>query len=226
MLASFLYLVAYSWRVIGDAEGRAHAVLTIVILATWALFIVDYLVRLSLAKNRAKWFRTHLGTLAIAVVPVFRLVLLLRAMTRMPGLRPTAGTKLRNQMMVYSAGAGILLIYLASLAVLEAERRSPDANIHTFWEAVWWSCVTITTTGYGDYFPVTAEGRLVSVALMFGGVALAGIITALLASWVVERAAKGHDDAEPATRGQVRQLIEKVDALHAPRADEGDEPGP
>lgn len=225
MVASFLYLAAYSWRVIGDVGGAAHTVMTLIILATWALFIVDYVVRLSLAEDRRKWFRTHLGTLAIAVIPVFRLVLLLRAMARVPGLRPSAGTKLRNQIMVYSAGAGILLIYVASLAVLEAERRSPDANIDTFWEAVWWSCVTITTTGYGDYFPVTAVGRLVSVGVMFGGVALAGIITAILASWVVERAAKGHDDAEPATRGQMRQLLAKVDALSAPRGDGSDDPG-
>ncbi len=223
MLASLLYLVAYSWRVIGDLTGPAHLVMTIIILATWALFIVDYLVRLSLAKNRSKWFRTHLGTLAIALIPVFRLVLLLQALTRVPGLRPSAGTRLRTQIMVYGAGAGILFIYIASLAVLEAERRSPDSNIHTFFEAVWWSCVTITTTGYGDYYPVTAEGRLVSVGLMFGGIALSGIITATLASWVLERVARNHDDAEPATRGQMRQLMAKVEALAAPDSGEGDE---
>ena len=78
VLASLVYLIAYSWRVIGGLEGVVHAVMTAVILATWALFIVDYVVRLSLAKDRRVWFRTHLGTLAIAVIPVFRLVLLLR----------------------------------------------------------------------------------------------------------------------------------------------------
>ncbi|MGL4255693.1 MAG: potassium channel family protein, partial [Microbacterium sp.] len=101
MVASLLYLVAYSWRVIGDLTGPAHAVMTVVILATWAVFIIDYLVRLSLARNRASWFRSHLGTLAIALIPVFRLVLLLRALTHVPGLRPSAGTRLRTQIMVY-----------------------------------------------------------------------------------------------------------------------------
>ena len=78
VLASLVYLIAYSWRVIGGLEGVAHVVVTAVILATWALFIVDYIVRLSLAKDRRVWFRTHLGTLAITLIPVFRLVLLLR----------------------------------------------------------------------------------------------------------------------------------------------------
>jgi voltage-gated potassium channel len=224
MVASLLYLVAYSWRVIGGVSGVAHVILTAVILATWALFIVDYLVRLSLARNRATWFRSHLGTLAIALIPVFRLVLLLRFLTYVPGLRPSAGTRLRSQILVYGVGAGVLLIYIASLAVLEVEREAPGGNIDTFFEAVWWSCVTITTTGYGDFYPVTAPGRLIGIAVMFSGVALAGIITAALASWVLERAARNsNDDAEPATRGQMRQLLAKVDALGPARPDAGDD---
>ncbi len=225
MVASLIYLVAYSWRVIGGATGVVHVILTAVILATWAFFIVDYLVRLSLARNRASWFRSHLGTLAIALIPVFRLVLLLRFLTFVPGLRPSAGTRLRSQILVYGVGAGVLLIYIASLAVLEVEREAPGGNIDTFFEAVWWSCVTITTTGYGDFYPVTPPGRLIGIAVMFSGVALAGIITAALASWVLERAARNNnDDAEPATRGQMRQLLAKVDALGgAGRPDAGDD---
>jgi voltage-gated potassium channel len=215
MLASLLYLVAFSWRVIGGLSDTAHLLMTAIIIATWALFIIDYVVRLSLASDRLKWFRTHLGTLAIALIPVFRLVLLLRALTRVPGMKPSAGTRLRTQIIVYGAGAGALLIYIASLAVLEVERESPDANITTFGNAVWWACVTITTTGYGDYYPVTVVGRLVGIAVMFSGIALAGIITATLASWVFERATRGRDDAEPATRAQMRHLLAQVEALSA-----------
>jgi voltage-gated potassium channel len=224
MVASFVYLAAYSWRVVGELTGTAHLIATAVILATWAVFIVDYVVRLWLARNRLAWFRSHLGTLAIALIPVFRLVLLLQALTRVPGMRPSAGTRLRTQIMVYGVGAGILLIYVSSLGVLEAERRAPDGNIETFFEAVWWACVTITTTGYGDFYPVTATGRLIGVGVMFSGIALAGIITAALASWILERAASrgSNDDAEPATRGQVRQLLAKIDALGGPRSEADD----
>ncbi len=226
MLASLAYLVAFSWRVIGGLSGTAHLLMTSIILATWAMFIIDYLVRLSLATDKVTWFRTHLGTLAIALIPVFRLVLLLRALTRVPGMKPSAGTRLRTQIMVYGAGAGALLIYVASLTVLEAERDAPEANILSFGNAIWWSCVTITTTGYGDYYPVTVVGRLVGTAVMFSGIALAGIITATLASWVMERAARGRDDAEPATRAQVRQLMAQVEALTSQRPEDPGEPGP
>jgi voltage-gated potassium channel len=215
MVAGFAYLVAYSWRVIADLEGAAWLAATAVVLVTWAIFILDYLIRLLLAKHRARWFRTHMPALAFALVPVLRLVRLLRFLTRVPGMKPTAGGFLRTQIMVYGAGASVILIYIASLAVLEAERPAPGANITTFDIALWWSVVTVTTTGYGDYVPVTTAGRWVASGLMLGGVALAGVITATLASWVLERAQRGVDDAEPATRAQVRLMMAKLDALAA-----------
>ncbi|WP_203581448.1 potassium channel family protein [Microbacterium hibisci] len=213
VVAGLAYLVAYSWRVIADLAGPARTVATIVIAVTWAMFIVDYLVRLFLAHDRRRWFRTHLPALAFALVPVLRLVRLLRVLTKVPGMKTTAGGVLRTQILVYGVGASLILIYLASLAVLEAERHASDATITTFGIAIWWSCVTVTTTGFGDYTPVTDAGRWVGVGLMFGGVALAGVITATLASWVLERAARDHDDEEPATRAQMRLLMERVDEL-------------
>jgi voltage-gated potassium channel len=225
MIASLAYLVAYSWRVIADLEGEGRLVATTVIAVTWAMFIADYLVRLWLAKNRRWWFRHNLSALTFALIPVLRLVRMLRFMTRLPGMKTTAGGVLRTQILVYGAGASVILIYLASLAVLEAERHAPDANITTFGIAIWWSCVTVTTTGYGDYVPMTDAGRWVAVGLMLGGVALAGVITATLASWVLERASREHDDQEPATRAQVRVLMEKIDALTAQNTARGADGG-
>ena len=66
-------------------------------------------------------------------------------------------------------GSGVI----AALAMLDAERESPTA--------------TITTVGYGDRYPTTTEGRLVAAALMLGGIALLGVVSASLASWFVER---------------------------------------
>lgn len=224
LAASFVYLVAYSWRVIGDLQGVAWSVTTWILAVTWAMFVIDYIVRLSLAENRGSWFRHHLGALAFALVPVLRLVQLLRVLTRVPALHGTAGAALRTKIIIYSGGVSVVLVYIASLAVLEAERDAPSATIVSFGDALWWSCVTVTTTGFGDFVPVTGSGRLIGVGLMMGGVALAGIITATLASWIVERASRNDDSAEPATRGQVRALMAKVDALARPPAATGADP--
>ena len=51
-------------------------------------------------------------------------------------------------------------------------RRARGANIENFGDAVWWAFVTITTVGYGDFYPVTVGGRFAAVLLMCGGVAV------------------------------------------------------
>jgi voltage-gated potassium channel Kch len=58
---------------------------------------------------------------------------------------------------------------------LDAERADARANIRSFDDALWWSATTITTVGYGDHYPVTAQGRLVAAGLMLGGIALLAI---------------------------------------------------
>jgi voltage-gated potassium channel len=65
---------------------------------------------------------------------------------------------------------------------LIAERHSPDANILTASDAIWWVFVSITTVGYGDRFPVTDQGRLIGVVTLTVGVGLFGVVTGFLAN--------------------------------------------
>ena len=46
--------------------------------------------------------------------------------------------------------------------------------------AMWWAVVTITTTGYGDMFPITLAGRVVAMGTMIAGLALFGILTSVV----------------------------------------------
>ena len=76
----------------------------------------------------------------------------------------------------------LLLNVFASLAMLQFE-TVPEANIKSAEDAMWWSISTMTTVGYGDRYPVTAEGRLVAVFLMAAGVGIFGTFSGLVASW-------------------------------------------
>jgi len=69
--------------------------------------------------------------------------------------------------------------------VLQFESSSPDANIVSGGDALWWGMVTITTVGYGDFFPVTLLGRLTGVFVMFAGVGIIGSLASILASILV-----------------------------------------
>jgi voltage-gated potassium channel len=212
---SIAFIVAYSWQVIADLEGPQRRVTQTIIFVTWVVFLGDYVVRLMLASPRGRWFRRHIFDLLVVILPALKPLRLLRVFTIFHVLQRTAGSALRSRIAIYGAGTAILLIWICSLAVLDAERGAPGANIEDFGDAIWWAFVTLTTVGYGDFYPVTWWGRTVAVGLMVCGVAVVGVVTATLASWVIERASQGHDDDEPSTRKQVRALSDQLTELNA-----------
>ncbi len=216
IVASLVYLIAYTWRVTGELHGEAYTVANWAMGISRSMFIVDYIVRLNLAENRWRWFRTNLASLAWSILPVLRLVLLLKIFTRMQGRKATPGDRMRIRIIVYGAGSAAILIYLSALGVLDAERYSAHANIKSFEDAIWWACVTVTTTGYGDFTPVTGAGRMIGVTLMFGGLMLLGVTTAILGSLMMEIATRHtNPNTAPATRGQVHQIYTQNRQLQA-----------
>lgn len=125
----------------------------------------------------------------------------------------TAGHSLRGKIATYTGGSAVLVIRVAALAVLNAERHAAGASITDFPKALWWAFVTVTTVGYGDLSPVTTTGRVVAVALMIGGIAVLGVVTATLASWIVSGVSAEEAEEHAATRGQVAELQDRVRRL-------------
>ena len=78
-----------------------------------------------------------------------------------------------------------MVLSTSSILVLQFESRDPAANIVTGGDALWWGVVTITTVGYGDYFPVTTLGRITGVSVMLAGVGIIGALASILASILV-----------------------------------------
>jgi voltage-gated potassium channel len=181
-------------------------------LVVWVLFVVDYLVRLAMATDRLSFVRRSWLDLVIIAVPIVRP---LRAVRGLQALRAISygGASLTRRNVVaavaitVAAGGAV-----ASLSMLDAERSNPDANIKTYGDALWWALSTMTTVGYGDRYPTTAEGRLIAAALMLAGVALLGVITASLASWFVERIGQANR-IEQETLLTIRVLRTDLDEL-------------
>jgi voltage-gated potassium channel len=92
-----------------------------------------------------------------------------------------------------------LVLASASIIVLAFEAGAPGANIKTGGEALWWGLVTLTTVGYGDFFPVTMGGRITATFVMFAGVGIIGALASILASLLV--APSKSPDREPVEEG-------------------------
>ncbi|RZS41403.1 voltage-gated potassium channel [Herbihabitans rhizosphaerae] len=208
------FLFAYGWQVLDTAKSQGvHQFLELVMWAVWALFSVDYLIRFYLSRRKGRFLWTHLFDLLIVLLPWVRQLRVLRLVTVVRVLNRRVATSVRGQVGVYVAGVTLLVGLCASLAVLDAERHNPDASITSFGEAMWWTITTISTVGYGDRYPTTAEGRMVAAGLMIGGIALLGVVTGVIASWFVEKIQGVEQSIEHITREEVRALRGDLAAL-------------
>ena len=213
--AAVVFLVAYSWSVIADLRGQAHEDAEWVMWGVWIVFVVDYLASLLTAERRAHWFLHHLPQFAVVALPALRPLRLLRLLSLWNVLQRAATTWVRGRISAYVAGCAAILVYIAALAELEAERGQPHANIEDFGTAIWWAFETITTVGYGDHVPVTFEGRAIAVGLMIAGIGVLGIVTATLASWLVERVQVEERQSDAVTAAQIQQLSGQIETLTA-----------
>ncbi|OLT39864.1 hypothetical protein BJF86_06365 [Serinicoccus sp. CNJ-927] len=213
MIAALIFLVAFAVPIVDPGlptglRGTLMAVQDVV----WVIFLVDYVYRLVVAPKKWEFVRRHPIDLAAVALPALRPLRLVAALSF---VHQVAGEKLRGHVAMYVGVATILVVTISSLAVLNVERGEPGASIETWQDALWWSFVTVTTVGYGDYSPVTVEGRLFAVGLMLCGIALLGIVTASLASWLIERIAEPDPARQPATAADVTALTEQVRELRA-----------
>ena len=81
-----------------------------------------------------------------------------------------------------------LVIVVGGFAEYLTEYKQPGANITNFNDALWWSVITITTVGYGDYTPVTPLGRIIGTIVMFVGIGVALTLVTEITQKRVERA--------------------------------------
>jgi voltage-gated potassium channel len=201
-----IFLVAYSIQVLAQPQGHAKTALEVGTTIAWATFLIDYLVRLGLAANRPRWFLRHLLDLLVVALPFLRPLRLIRLLVLFGALQKAIGGAIRGRVVVYTAFSVVLLVYVASLAILETERSVPDSKITTFGDAVWWSITTVTTVGYGDLSPVSGVGRVIAVLLMIGGISLVGVVTATLASWIIQRVAEEDRTHQAVTAAEIDAL--------------------
>lgn len=212
LMAAMIFLVTYSIQVIENIPDKRSGVFDAIIWATWGLFILDYLMNVILAEHRWHWFIRNLHEVVVLALPVLRPLRLLRLLTLVRLIQRFASHALRGRVVTYVLGAAVLLTYVGALAALDAEQNVPGSNIRNFWDALWWSVVTITTVGYGDHYPITLVGRLVAVGLMIGGITVLGVVTASLASWLIEQVGTRNAEATKDAEEPIRAELAKVNA--------------
>lgn len=202
--------------------------------AIWAVFVLDFLLRFALAPDKGAYLRGNWLTALSLLVPAVRVLRVFRALRAVRALRVVSaarGLRLVRVVGTLNRGVGALghsfgrrgVGYVAALTALAAlagaagmfafERDAPASPLTNYWSALWWTAMMLTSVG-SDYFPQTAEGRVLCLVLAVFGFAVFGYITASLATYFVGRDA-ADPDADVAGQASLDALRAEIAGLRA-----------
>ena len=189
------------------AFKTTNTLFVVIDYVTVSVFIVDYLLRLftadlKLKKSVSSFFLYPLTPMAIidlvSILPsitilnnglkllkIFRLLRALKVFRTFKFLRYSKSFEIivevfRKQKKILGAVATMAVAYVlvSALIIYNVEPES----FENFFEAIYWATVSLTTVGYGDIYPVTTLGRIVTMVSSVFGIAIialpSGVITA------------------------------------------------
>ena len=215
-ILALVFVVIYAIEVLDQNIGPVEAAaLSIASYLIWISFAVDLTIRTILAPNRVQYLLRHPLDVIAVVIPAFRALRILRVLTAAQWMF-TRGERMPVTNIAATVVAAVaLLAFMGALAVLDAERSNPNANIVTFGDALWWALVTMSTVGYGDFYPVTFAGRAVAVGLMAVGIGLLAGLAGLLAGGLVKRVTGRKEKSIDELSAQLNEFQEQFKAFAA-----------
>ncbi|HEY7784820.1 MAG TPA: ion transporter [Pyrinomonadaceae bacterium] len=195
----------------------------------WAIFILDFGLRLVIAPNKFSYLKSNWLTLIALAVPALRILRILRVVRLFGVARAARGlrllrivTSLNRGMKAISSSFGrrgfgyvlglTLIVNLAGAAGMYAFEHEMPRGFASYGAALWWTAMLLTTMGT-EYWPQTAEGRVLCFLLSLYGFAVFGYVTAVLASFFIGRDAE-NEEAELVSAKPLKELRSEIAALH------------
>ena len=198
LVLSFLWLAI----VVVELAWGSSRLLQVFGTSIWILFIIEFLVRFALAPYKLAFLKGNWLSVLARLAPALRLIRVFRVLRfarAARGLRLVriVGTANRSMNALRASlgrrGLGYVLVLTVFVAVLGAGGMlafEPAAEVEggfaDYGDALWWTGMLLTSLG-SEFWPKTAEGRLLCFLLSLYGLAVFGYITASFASFFVGR---------------------------------------
>ena len=211
--------------VVVDLVGPPNRILEWLAGALWFVFLLDFLIRFTLAPRKSVYVRDNVFVAASLVVPALRM---LRLTALMPALRAARGLKLARlvggvnrtifSLRSLTRGGGFQYVMLLTVAVIFVGAAgiyafendiAGDAGIKDFGTALWWTSMIITTMG-SDYWPRSPEGRILTFLLALYAFAIFGYVTATIARFLI-----GRDTRDTPSNERFLRLEQEIVQLRA-----------
>ena len=219
MILGILWLVL----LVIDLTQGLSPFLNSLVLFIWAIFVVDFALRFVLAPRKLSFLRSNWLTALSLFIPALRIGRIARV-ARV--LRAARGARLVSVVSSVNRGMRVLRAALARQAfgyvllltlvvtlvgaagIYAFEAPVSDGSISTYGEALWWTSMIMTNYGT-EYWPRSAEGRLLTLLLATYALGVFGYITATLATFIIGTRAAADEE----TRSEIQALRHEIAAL-------------
>ena len=221
-----MLLLSFAWLVLVLLEltGYESHALEVFGTSIWLIFSAEFVLRFVIAPSKIAFLKNNWLTVIALVVPALRLfrgIAILRPARALRCVRlvKVVGSANRGMKALaasferrgvgYAIATTIVVALLGAGGMLAFEPADKVAGgFESYGDALWWTSMLLTTIG-SQFWPQTAEGRLLCFLLSLYGLAVFGYITASLASFFVGRDAARSGDSLPeisALRGEIAAL--------------------
>lgn len=171
----------------------------------WAIFIVDFIIRFVLAPVKSVFLRSNWLTLIALAVPAVRALRVFRVVRAARGIRlvriigsinrgmNALGNSMQRRGLPYVIALTLVVLFAGAAGMYAFERNSEGFG--TYVESLWWTAMLLTTMGSG-FWPVTAEGRLLTLLLSLYALGILGYVAASLATFFIGREAEQREKSD------------------------------
>lgn len=104
--------------------------------------------------------------------------------------------KAKANQLISSMLVVIMLIILSSILMFNIENAAQPEAFTNIFDSMWWAIATFTTVGYGDIYPITVAGKILSAIIAFLGIGLVAVPTGIISAGFMEQIGKSENESE------------------------------
>ncbi|MEL4246180.1 ion transporter [Shewanella xiamenensis] len=216
MLLSLLSVIIVLVMTFGRLDTETYRLLFFIDTTICMIFMINFFAGLFRARDKLFYLRHHwidfIASIpaieALRIARVFQILRVIR-LIRMSRSFLIPLIKQRKQATLASLlVAMVTILTFASIIILIVESGTEGANIQTAEQAIWWALVTISTVGYGDFYPVSTAGHIVGGIVIVSGVSFFGVISGYMASVFVAPDENERQERQDAHKAEIKSELE------------------
>jgi len=193
-------IICFSIETIPDLDDVVIRTLRISEIIVVIIFTIEYILRIVVADDKVKFIFSFYGIIDLAAILPFyiasgidlrstRIFRLFRLLRTLKIFRYNKAIKrfakafrlIKNELVLFFM-ATCFLLFISSAGIYYFENPVQPEQFKSIFHSLWWAVATLTTVGYGDIYPVTAGGKILTFMVLMIGLGVIAVPSGLIAS--------------------------------------------